>query len=65
MSICYTGADLPCSGIVSSDTIEDALTKIDGILCSNTGNYATYQKNCLPTWFGSVINSEDKSLPIA
>lgn len=56
--ICYTGGNLICSGILTNDDLEIALTKLDSKICAIAGNYSTYQKNCLPTWFGSVINTE-------
>jgi hypothetical protein len=56
--VCYTGGDLPCSGILKNDTIEDALVKIDAQICSALGDYSAYQKNCLPAWFEAPINDE-------
>lgn len=56
--VCYKGANLSCSGIETNDSLETALTKIDEQICSAIGDYSTYQKNCLPTWFGEEINDE-------
>jgi len=56
--LCYTGPALPCSGIVTGDTLEVALQKIDEQICSATGDYSAYQFNCLPTWWGEAITSE-------
>ena len=56
--ICYTGGNLICSGILTNDDLGVALTKLDSQICSMSGDYSTYQKNCLPTWFGSAINTE-------
>lgn len=56
--VCYTGPNLACSGILSHDTIEDALTKIDTILCASTGNYSAYQMHCLPAFVGTAITSQ-------
>lgn len=56
--LCYTGPALPCSGIETGDTLEVALQKIDEQICSATGDYSTYQFNCLPTWFGQAITTE-------
>ena len=57
-NVCYTGPKLLCSGILTNDSLEDALTKIDTILCSSTGNYSTYQMHCLPAWKGTAITTE-------
>ena len=56
--LCYTGPDLTCSGILSGDTLEDALQKLDTQVCSATGDYSSYQFNCLPDWLGSAITTE-------
>lgn len=56
--LCYTGPDLECSGIVTGDTLEEALQKLDTQVCSALGDYSTYQFNCLPTWLGSAITTE-------
>lgn len=51
--IIYTGPNLPCTGIVTNDCLEDALTKIDQQVCSITGDFSTYNKYCL-----GVLNTE-------
>lgn len=56
--ICYQGGNLPCSGILTGDTLETAFTKIDEQICSISGNYSTYQFNCLPDYFGQAITTE-------
>ncbi len=56
--VCYQGSDLPCSGILTGDTLETALTKIDEQICSASGDYSTYQMNCLPAYYGSDITTE-------
>lgn len=43
----YTGPDLPCSGVQTNDSVQDALVKIDSKLCENTGDYSTYNTGCL------------------
>lgn len=43
----YTAGNLPCSGILTKDSIELALQKIDTALCASTGNYSTYNTFCL------------------
>lgn len=56
--LCYTGPDLPCSGIETGDTLEVALEKLDTQVCSALGDYSTYQFNCLPAWLGDTITTE-------
>lgn len=43
----YTGSTLPCSGIVSGDSLTTILEKLDPILCSAAGDYSSYQYNCI------------------
>lgn len=43
----YQGANLTCSGIVTGDTLEQAFIKIDSQICNATGDYSSYQYNCL------------------
>ncbi len=45
--IVYSGAPLTCSGINTNDTLELAFQKIDQQICAVTGNYSTYNYNCL------------------
>lgn len=54
----YLGPNLSCSGILTNDSLEVALQKIDTQICSAIGDYSTYQFNCLPTWLGSAIITE-------
>lgn len=54
----YAGPNLSCSGIQTNDSIELAMQKIDAQICSISGDYSTYQMNCLPTWWGSDITDE-------
>lgn len=57
-NVCYTGPDLPCSGIETNDNLDDAFTKIDEQICSAIGDYSAYQKNCLPEWAENALNTE-------
>jgi len=57
-NVCYSGPNLVCSGILTNDTLDDALTKIDEILCSSAQNYTAYQMNCLPAYVGAPIETE-------
>jgi len=57
-NVCYTGPNLVCSGILTNDDLETAFTKIDEQICSASGDYSTYQKNCLPAWAGNDLNTE-------
>ena len=43
----YYAANLPCSGIMTKDSIELALQKIETAICNATGNYSTYSYHCL------------------
>lgn len=43
----YNGPDLPCSGIETGDTYQDALAKLDQAVCTATGDYSTYNTFCL------------------
>lgn len=45
--VVYTGSNLVCSGINTNDTLEDILIKIDSQICSVSGDYSSYQYNCL------------------
>lgn len=56
--IYYNGPDLTCSGILSGDTLETALQKIDEQICSLIGDYSTYQFNCLEDWCSCTITTE-------
>jgi len=56
--VCYQGSALPCSGIATGDDLETVLTKIDEQICSISGDYSTYQFNCLPAYFGQAITTE-------
>jgi len=56
--VSYTGAPLTCSGISTDDSVEVAIQKIDAILCSSSGDYSTYEKNCLNAYWGSPITTE-------
>lgn len=56
--IAYTGPNLSCSGIETYDTLETALQKIDEQICTATGDYTSYQFNCLEDWWEEPINSE-------
>lgn len=56
--LCYTGPDLDCSGILTGDTLEVALQKLDTQVCSALGDYSTYQFNCLSAWLGTAITTE-------
>lgn len=56
--VCYQGSALPCSGIATGDDLETAFTKIDEQICSISGDYSTYQFNCLPAYFGQAITTE-------
>jgi len=58
--VVYTGPNLSCSGIETNDSLEVALQKIDEQICSATGDYSTYQMNCLPTWWGEEISTESE-----
>lgn len=43
----YSGGNLPCSGILTHDSLEVSLQKIDTLLCASTGNYSSYNTFCL------------------
>lgn len=58
--VCYQGANLECSGILTGDTLETALTKIDEQICSAIGDYSTYQMHCLPDYYGEAITEESQ-----
>lgn len=45
--ISYKGVPLACSGIDTDDTIEEAIQKIDALVCQTSGDYSTYNTNCL------------------
>lgn len=45
--IIYGGANLPCSGILTGDNVDEILAKVDQALCASSGNYSTYNKFCL------------------
>lgn len=44
----YFGPNLSCSGIVTNDSLELALQKIDEKLCETAGDYSTYNIHCIP-----------------
>lgn len=54
----YTGPALACSGIEAGDTLDAVIQKLDEQVCSITGDYSTYQFNCLETWCGCTITTE-------
>jgi hypothetical protein len=54
----YLGPNLPCTGVVTNDSMELALQKMDTAICANQGDYSTYNKHCLDAFFGSTITSE-------
>lgn len=43
----YTSANLPISGILTNDSLEVALQKIETVLASVAGDYSGYNINCL------------------
>lgn len=45
--ITYKGPNLPCSLVMEGDTIEVALEKLDAKLCEASGDYTSYNVNCL------------------
>ncbi len=53
--IYYNGPNLSCSGINTGDTLEDAIQKIDTLLCANAGDFSTYNTYCL-----SPINTQQE-----
>lgn len=56
--VIYTGPNLSCSGILTNDSLETVLQKIDEQICSAIGDYSTYQFNCLEDFWGSSITQE-------
>lgn len=54
----YNGPNLSCSGILTLDSIETALQKIDEQICAIIGDYSTYTMNCLPDWWEASITTE-------
>lgn len=58
--VIYRGPNLTCSGINTDDSLEASLQKIDEQICSATGDYSTYQFNCLIDWLGSSITEESE-----
>lgn len=56
--VIYNGPALSCSGIEPLDTLETILQKIDEQICSVTGDYSTYQFNCLEDWCSCTITTE-------
>lgn len=54
----YNGPNLPCSGVNTLDSLEYALQKIDEQICAISGDYSTYNMNCLNTWYGSTISTQ-------
>ncbi len=57
--IIYTGPNLGCSGVNTNDSLETALQKIDEQICAIIGDYSTYNMNCLPTWWGEAITTQE------
>ncbi len=51
----YTSQNLPCSGINTDDNLETAIQKIEEKLCAATGDYSTFNFNCLATWWQTSI----------
>jgi hypothetical protein len=52
-TIIYTGPNLSCSGILTNDTVQTALGKIDAQICTSLGNISTYNSHCIApitTW---------------
>lgn len=43
----YSAGNLTCSGIITGDSLEIALQKIDTLLCASAANYSTYNTYCL------------------
>ncbi len=43
----YTGSNLTCSGINTNDDLNTIISKIDSQICAVTGDYSTYQYNCI------------------
>lgn len=56
----YNGPNLACSLIITGDSVEVALQKIDEQICSAIGDYSTYQFNCLTDWLGEEITTESE-----
>jgi hypothetical protein len=43
----YSGPNLNCSGVDNGDSLTVALQKMDTAICTNTGDYSTYNTYCL------------------
>src|ERR1044072_702907 len=56
----YAGPTLSCSSILTNDSLEVALQKIDAQICSAIGDYSNYQFNCLIDWWGTSITQESQ-----
>jgi hypothetical protein len=56
--VIYNGPTLSCSGIETLDNVEAALQKIDEQICAISGDYSTYNMNCLPTWWEAAITNQ-------
>lgn len=56
----YNGPNLSCSGILTLDSVETALMKIDEKLCETLGDYSTYNMHCLTDWYGETIDTQAK-----
>lgn len=54
----YNGPDLACSGILNKDTLDVIIQKIDEQICAISGDYGSYNFNCLTDWCGCVIDTE-------
>lgn len=45
--IVWSGPNLPCSGVTTGMTLEELLTAFDTALCAATGDFSTYNVDCL------------------
>lgn len=57
--VIYNGLALPCSGIENLDDLETIIEKLDQAVCAITGDFTSYNMNCLPDWWGEPITSEE------
>src|SRR6187551_330689 len=55
----YNGLALPCSGIENLDDLETVIEKLDQAICAITGDFSSYNMNCLPDWWGEPITTEE------
>jgi hypothetical protein len=58
--VIFNAPNLACSGVLTGDSVEVALQKIDTQICSAIGDYSTYQFNCLEDWWESTITQESQ-----